>query len=215
MATNNNPVKIELVKKDEYKISIKLDNWEVSKIVSEKALTDITNQINDATGLSRISDTFNCSGEEAQIIKKFWDKQSNWKMCNACKFKWKECYSCIVTCDSPLERNLLLELRKNEIEVVMQRRFNKDGSFYEFPKEIDFDTILTIPDFYIEQDEVKLCIYADGHTYHNVTEKQALRDRNIDRELQRLGFVVLRYTGQEIRKDCGLVVENIMNNLKE
>lgn len=95
----------------------------------------------------------------------------------------------------------------------MQLRINKDGSFYDFPKKINFDNILTIPDFYIEKDNLRVCIYADGHTYHERTEKQALRDRNIDRELQKLGFKVLRYTGQEIRKDCSLVVENIIVNL--
>lgn len=96
---------------------------------------------------------------------------------------------------------------------VMQRRINKDGTYYDFPKSIDFDNLLTIPDFYIEKNDIKLCVYADGHTYHERTEKQALRDRNIDRELQRIGFTVLRYTGQEICKNCELVVENIMKNL--
>ena len=58
-----------------------------------------------------------------------------------------------------------------------------------------FDNILTIPDFYIETEKSKMCIYADGHTYHERTENQALRDRNIDRELQKIGYKVLRYTG--------------------
>ena len=51
-------------------------------------------------------------------------------------------------------------------------------------------------------------------SYLERTEKQALRDRNIDRELQKLGYIVLRYTGQEIRKDCSLVVENIKSNIE-
>lgn len=213
MATTINPIKIELEEKGEYKLSFKLDKWEVSQLVTESALEDIKKQIDQATGLTKISESFDCNGDHAQEIKKFWDNKSNWKMCNACNFKWKECFNCVIKTDSPLERDLLLELRKNDVVVVMQRRFNKDGSHYDFPKEIDFDNILTIPDFYIEEGDFKLCIYADGHTYHNRTEKQALRDRNIDRELQRLGFTVLRYTGQEIRKDCALVVENIKSNL--
>ncbi len=214
MADNENPIKIELIKKDEYKVSIKLDNWEFSKIVSEKALNDLTEQIESATGLTKITNTFNCSGENAKKIKAFWDLRANWKLCNECNYKWKECFDCVIKCDSPLERSLLLELRKNHLEVIMQRRFNKDGTYYDFPVEIDFDVILTIPDFYIEKGESKLCIYADGHTYHERSEKQALRDRNIDRELQKLGFVVLRYTGHEIRKDCSLVVENIKSNIE-
>ncbi|KAF0203407.1 MAG: hypothetical protein FD170_1126 [Bacteroidetes bacterium] len=214
MAEKRNPIKIELINKDEYKLTIKLDNWELSRNVSETALKELQEEINNATGLTKISETFNCTGEESRKIKDFWDSRSNWQLCKACKFKWKECYNCIIKCESPLERDLLLELRKNNIEPILQRRFNKDGSFYEFPKSIDFDNILTIPDFYIEGGKTKLCVYADGHTYHERTENQALRDRNIDRELQRIGFKVLRYTGHEIRKNCSLVVENIKMNIE-
>jgi hypothetical protein len=209
MVENRNPISIKLVEHDRYKISIKLDSWEVSKMVSEKSLKDLVKEINDATGLSKISETFTCTGNESLKIKEFWDNRKYWNSCNTCKFKWKACFDCVIKCESPLERDLLLELRNQNIKPILQRRFNKDGTYYEFPEEIDFDKILTIPDFYIEEDGSKLCVFADGHTYHERSEKQALRDRNIDRELQKLGFKVLRYTGQEIRKDCGLVVENI------
>ena len=171
------------------------------------------NSQNNATGLTKISETFNCDGDEARKIKNFWDNRTNWQRCRECRFKWIECFDCVIKCESPLERDLLLELRRNNINAVMQRRINKDGSFYDFPKSIDFDNILTIPDFFIEKNNIKLCIYADGHSFHERTEQQALRDRNIDRELQRIGYTVLRYTGQEIRKNCGLVVENILKNL--
>lgn len=147
-------------------------------------------------------------------IKKFWDNRNNWSLCKECKFKWKECYNCVVKCESPLERDLFLALKKVGIHPVLQRRINKDGTFYEFPEKIDFDNILTIPNVYLENEGLKICIYADGHTYHERTENQALRDRNIDRELQRLGFKVLRYTGNEIRKNVSLVVENIKANLE-
>lgn len=213
MTDKKNPIKIELIGKDEFKLTLKLDNWELSKIVTESALTELQNEINNATGLTKISETFNCDGNDARRIKDFWDTRTNWQRCRECKLKWKECFDCVIKCESPLERDLLLELRKKSIVTVMQRRINKDGTHYDFPKSIDFDNILTIPDFYIEKNDIKLCVYADGHTYHERTEKQALRDRNIDRELQRIGFTVLRYTGQEIRKNCELVVENIMKNL--
>lgn len=213
MAERKNPISIRLIEKGVYKLSMTLDNWEISKHITDSALNDLANEINNANGLSKISEVFNCSGEESSKIKKFWDTRRNWPFCNACSLKWKACHDCVVKCDSPLERDMLLELRKQNLAPVLQRRINKDGSFYDFPKPIDFDIILTIPDFYIEKNDLKLCIYADGHTYHERTEKQALRDRNIDRELQKMGYKVLRYTGHEIRKDCSLVVENILLNL--
>ncbi|HNW76071.1 MAG TPA: DUF559 domain-containing protein [Bacteroidales bacterium] len=209
-----NPIQIELIKDHKYKLTIKLDNWELTRIVTETTLNELQNEINNATGLTKVTDTFNCTGEEARKIKHFWETIDYKHICKECKFKWIECYNCAIKCDSPLERDLLFELRKNNIEPILQRRFNKDGSFYEFPTSIDPDTILTIPDFYIEKEKIKLCIYADGHNYHERTENQALRDRNIDRELQRMGYKVLRYTGQEIRKNCSLVVENIKVNLE-
>lgn len=214
MIHSKSPIRIELVKKDVYRISLKLDTWEVSTQVNEKALKELKHQVEIVTGLAKISETFDCTGEVAQKIKDFWDHKTNWKLCNECNFKWKECHNCVIKCESPLERDLLLNLRKQNIDVILQRRINKDGSYYEFPQNIDFDNILTIPDFYVESEKSRLCIYADGHTYHERTEHQALRDRNIDRELQKLGYVVLRYTGQEIRKDCSLIVQNIKSNLE-
>ena len=213
MVESKNPVKIELIKKNEYQISIAMDRWTISQHISDKALNDLRSLIDDALGLNKISEVFSCTGEEAHKIKEFWDSRKNWSLCNKCNFKWKECYNCVVKSDSPLERDLLLEIRKNDIETVQQLRINKDGSTYDFPDEIDFDKILTIPDFFINNEKTKLCVYADGHTYHERTEEQALRDRNIDRELQKLGYKVLRYTGKEIRNDCALVVENIKSNL--
>lgn len=214
MIDRTNPIKISLVNKDEYKISISFEGWDLNRIVSSKAIADLQKEINEATGITKIIEVFQCSGEEARRIKDFWEMKSTKYWCTKdCSFKWKECYSCAIMCQSPLERDLLLELRKNDFNPILQRRINKDGSFYEFPKNIDFDNILTIPDFYIETPQTKLCIFADGHSYHERTQHQALRDRNIDRELQRIGYKVLRYTGLEIRNDCSQVVENIKKNL--
>lgn len=213
MVEKKNPVNIELVGKDEFRLTMKLDNWDISKRISEKALMELQELINEVTGLTKISECFNCSGEESKKIKEFWNSINNRQSCNECKFKWKECHSCVVKCESPLERTLLLELCKNSVYPILQRRYNKDGSYYEYPQVINFDNILTIPDFYLENKTTKLCVYADGHTYHERTEVQALRDRNIDRELQKLGFIVLRFTGLEIRKNCSQVVENIKSVL--
>ncbi len=212
--SNQNPIEIKLVEKNNYEISIEINSWKLSQNISETALKQLQEQINEASGLTKIVQTFDCSGENAEKIKDFWDNRSNWNLCRGCIFKWKECFDCVIKCDSPLERDLLLELRKHKIKPIMQRRINKDATYYDFPKELDFDKLLTIPDFYIESENSKLCVYADGHSYHERTEKQALRDKNIDRELQKLGFKVLRYTGKEIRSDCQQVVENIKSYIE-
>lgn len=210
----SNPFNIKLIEKDSFEISLEMGDWKVSKLVTERALKNLQEEINKVTGLTKISEVFNCNGDASQKIKNFWEDRRSRVLCNKCLFKWKVCFDCVIKCDSPLERDLLLEMEKQKLTVIMQRRINKDGSFYEFPKELDFHNLLTIPDFYLEKNETKLCIYADGHTYHERTEKQALRDKNIDRELQKLGYKVLRYTGKEIRSDCEQVVLNIKSHIE-
>jgi very-short-patch-repair endonuclease len=73
----------------------------------------------------------------------------------------------------------------------------------------NFRDVLTVVDFYIEKRGVKLCVYTDGHTYHERTEEQAQRDRNIDRKLQELGFQVLRYTGKDVNENAVKIIEDI------
>lgn len=48
---------------------------------------------------------------------------------------------------------------------------------------------------------VYLAIECDGHEFHERTREQAQRDKARDREMQRLGWIVARYTGSEIAKD--------------
>jgi very-short-patch-repair endonuclease len=59
----------------------------------------------------------------------------------------------------------------------------------------------------------KCIVECDGHDFHERTKEQAARDRMKDRQLQRLGYRVLRFTGSEIYQDatgCALeVVEHI------
>ena len=46
LTKGKNPIRIELIGKDEFKLTLKLDSWELSKIVSESALIDLQEQIN-------------------------------------------------------------------------------------------------------------------------------------------------------------------------
>lgn len=44
-------------------------------------------------------------------------------------------------------------------------------------------------------------IECDGHDFHERTKEQARRDKKRDRDLQKLGYEVFRFTGSEIRRD--------------
>lgn len=49
--------------------------------------------------------------------------------------------------------------------------------------------------------DVRVVVECDGHQFHERTKEQARSDRRRDRELQKLGFLIYRYTGSEIWRD--------------
>ncbi|HAZ97502.1 DUF559 domain-containing protein [uncultured Treponema sp.] len=173
-------------------------------------MKELLDDIVDVLGYKPIMEKFNCTIKEAQEIRKKIDRDSD---CKDCELKLKECYRCCNVCESPLERDLLKALVKNNIEVELQLRINKDNTVSHFPEPVDPENILTIPDFYLESDNKKICIYTDGHTYHERIEYQAVRDRSIDRELQNLGYVVLRFTTSEIRNGLSKVIKVIKKSI--
>ena len=204
IASNNNTA----LKSIDYKISVPLSNDTVIvKKLSESEMKVLLEDISTVLGYKPIMEKFNCSIEDARDIKKEIDKSN----CRDCDLLMKECYRCCIVCESPLERELLKALVSNEISVELQMRINKDGTVSHFPEDVDTSKILTIPDFYVETENKKICIYTDGHTYHERTEYQAVRDRSIDRNLQNLGYIVLRYTSSEIRQK----LENVVKDIKK
>jgi len=185
--------------------------WDLTHISYRKELIKFRNEINDTLGFNEIMKSFNCSIEQAEKIS---DYQENQEICVNCTQKNNACFDCIFTCQSPLEQKLYIALKNENIDSELQRRIRKDGTGYSKLFPVDRSTILTLPDFYIESSNKKICIYADGHTYHERTENQALRDRNIDRELQNLGYVCLRFTGKEIREGIETVIDTIKKAMK-
>ena len=49
---------------------------------------------------------------------------------------------------------------------------------------------------------VLVAVECDGHDFHEKTKQQAARDKKRDRDLQKLGWRVLRFTGSEIHRDA-------------
>ena len=198
-----------------YTITISLGAWNLSKTITELELDKLEESIAEAKGISKIKEMFSCSSKEATKIRNAWgyDKHLGNVECRKCDLKGIECYKCLFVCQSPLEQSMFREFRKRKIDVVLQRRIRKDGSYYDAPIEVEKDTILTIPDFYLESNGTKLCIYADGRTYHYNNENQGIRDRSIDIALQNLGYKVLRYTGSQIRENVESIIDNVIASL--
>ncbi|HAM77894.1 MAG TPA: hypothetical protein DCP61_01730 [Treponema sp.] len=206
-------LKVDVVGKDtgftveNYKVVIPISgDLNIEKILSENELKTFLDEIIFVLGYKEIMETFNCSVKDAREIKEKINRTSE---CRDCDLRMKECYRCCKVCESPLEQKLLKALARNKINAELQLRINKDNTVSHFPEPVNPDKILTIPDFYVETENKKICIYTDGHTYHERTEYQAVRDRSIDRELQNLGYVVLRYTTSEVNQKLSETVENI------
>ncbi len=74
------------------------------------------------------------------------------------------------------------------------------------------DKLFTIVDFYIEEN--KIAIYCDGFKYH-YNKENVIKDRYQDRELQYLGYKVLRFTGSEIVGDIEKCISHIQKFIKK
>lgn len=155
--------------------------------------------------------------------EKIAEKQGSYPECNynyqyereyMCDGKNKYCYECIFICQSPLERKLYMGLVVKFDNIELQKRINKDGSSYDYPEKVVKSKILTMPDFFIQTKNKDICIYADGFTYHNKEEKQVMHDNNIDRELQKLGYVVLRFSTKEIYNGLEKAIDAISDAVK-
>lgn len=194
-------------------LSEKNDTWQRSILAERKDLIQLRDEINYWLEQSTTSEILKISNEKGKIVD---DHYLTDELCQDCSFKLTHnCKSCLFELQSPLERKLFLELSKARINFQIQYGLNWQGGNISIQGKTfinpmnNFKEVLTVVDFYIEKRGTKLCVYTDGHSYHERTEEQATRDRNIDRKLQELGFQVLRYTGKEVNENIFKIVKDI------
>lgn len=196
-----------------FKILERGEQWDKTFICDRNALLRLRDDINKLIEATTTAEVLKITNEKAKIVDEHYKSD---ELCQNCKYKLTDkCKECLFVLQSPLERRLFLELSKTYINFRTQYPLNWrgenisiEGKTYGDSKN-NFKEVLTVVDFYIEKRQTKLCIYTDGHTYHERTEEQAQRDRNIDRKLQELGFQVLRYTGKEVKEDTAKIIADI------
>jgi hypothetical protein len=190
-------------------------NWNLTYQCSRNELLKFKEQIDKILADTSTAEILCVSVKDAETIDKHHQTDI---ICIGCKFKMTfNCLICLFELQSPLERKLFLELRKSNLHFNHQYALNWKGEqidiigkSYNNPFN-NFKDVLTIADFYIEKGDIKLCIYTDGHSYHERTEEQSQHDRNIDRKLQELGYQVLRYTGKDVNEE----IEKIIGDIKK
>ena len=221
------PIEIEKIKRvcknfdnsenevTDYLISVteKGQKWNKTVRCGLKELTKLRDEISELIDSTTTAEKLNITIDKANILDKHY---TNDEFCKNCVYKLTHhCLTCVFELQSPLERKLFIVLNKKYIRFETQYPLNWRGEnisiagkSYNDPKN-NFKEVLTVADFYIEKRNIKLCVYTDGHTYHERTEEQAQRDKRIDRKLQELGFQVLRYTGKDVKENTDIIVDEI------
>lgn len=75
------------------------------------------------------------------------------------------------------------------------------GRYWEYQNPVKLET-------------TKLIVECDGHDFHERTKEQARKDKERDRELQKLGFRVFRFAGSEIYADPMKCASNVLRFLE-
>lgn len=125
---------------------------------------------------------------------------------------------CLEMCESPIEQLLRLELEKSNIvftnkynpyidivQIENQAEIICDGNKYR----VDF----LIPVIYKNQENKCFIIECDGHEFHQKTKEQIKKDNIRTRNLQKLGYEIIRFSGSEIWNDaykCVLEIKKII-----
>jgi hypothetical protein len=176
-------------------------------------LLKLKDQIDSILQCSAESGFFKITDSKALIIQ---GQPRTGIFCSKCGYrKTHDCVTCLFDLQSPLEQKLFLELKKNDFNFKHQYGIDMNGDPIDLlgslndSKANNFQDVLTITDFYVHKNELKLCIYIDGHNCREKAVAKTQHDRNVDRKLQELGFKVLRYMENDIKEDILKVVLEI------
>lgn len=194
-------------------IEEKGSQWEKSIICNRDSLLQMKLLIEFLTEPTSTANILGISEDQGKIVD---EHHANDTICKNCIYKLKHnCVECLFVLQSPLERKLYLELLNNYIKFQIQYALNWRGQHISINDKTygdpinNFKEVLTVVDFYIEKGTTKLCLYTDGHSYHERTEEQAQHDRNIDRKVQELGFKAIRYTGKDVNEGIQKIIDDI------
>ena len=124
-------------------------------------------------------------------------------------------------CESPIERMMFWALLgEMRLDVLHNNRVLIDDDqsvgyllMQETIGDFKADFVL-IPDTRLQAPDSRLVVIeCDGHDFHTSQKRQA-RDRRIDRELQKQGHAVLRFTGSQINTDPKACAQEVRDFLK-
>lgn len=98
--------------------------------------------------------------------------------------------------------NTIIPYKDTSIEIKMQKELIKHK--IKFKKHY---SIFGQPDIFIEPN---ICIFCDGDYWHNYP-KGNNRDKEVNKQLKKDDYIVIRFWGSEIRTNTGHCVQKILN----
>lgn len=124
----------------------------------------------------------------------------------------------LIDCESPIEQLLALELQDIGLENMLSFNPFVDVIGIEKQQEIQgkskkYRVDFLIPVFYTNQGGKMFVVECDGYEFHQKTKKQVEEDNKRHRELQSMGYEIIRFSGTEIYhapRRCALEVKNII-----
>lgn len=96
--------------------------------------------------------------------------------------------------DEFVESALNQKKKRTDIEMMMEYWLINNEVLYEFQKYINLPSTWTRVDFFIKPN---ICLYCDGNRYHKQEEIKT-RDERITKELELMGYKVIRIWGSDI-----------------
>ena len=109
-------------------------------------------------------------------------------------------------CESSIER-LFLEafdaIRTKNIHTMYDYWLNPQVEIGNY--RVDFELI--------NHKDKKIIVECDGHEFHQKSKQQVEKDNQRERDLKKLGYEVVRFSGSEIFKDAEKCVEDLLDIL--
>lgn len=124
----------------------------------------------------------------------------------------------LVDCESPVEQLLALELQELRLEYISQYNPYVDVVKIEKQQEIKcgknkYRVDFLIPVIYKNQENKCFIVECDGYEFHQKTKEQVEKDNKRQRDLQKEGYEVIRFSGTEIYHrpyQCAMEIKNII-----
>lgn len=122
----------------------------------------------------------------------------------------------LIDCESPIEQLLAIELETIKLKDILIYNPYIDVLAIEKQKEIEcenkkYRVDFAIPVLYKNQGLKEFIIECDGYDFHQKTKEQVEKDNIRQRNLQKNGYIVIRFSGTEIWHKPFKCAQEILN----